>query len=55
MLSRRAGPETQPHAVANLFERTRRGLPFQFVHIHVRIYLNSGCRSGDPALPAAHI
>jgi hypothetical protein len=36
MLRGRAGAEAEPHAVAHMFERTGRRLPFQFIHIHVK-------------------
>jgi hypothetical protein len=35
VLRGRAGAKAKLHAVAHMFERSRRRLSFQFVHIHV--------------------
>ena len=40
MLGGRAGAEAELHAVAHLFQRARRGLPLQLVHVHVRARLS---------------
>ncbi len=47
MLRGRTGAEAELHAVAHVFERAGRRLPFQFVHVHAQRCLSSPafCRS----------
>src|SRR6202034_477968 len=49
MLGGRTGAEAKPHAVAHLFERTRRRLPFELFHIHAQglCFVGNRCRSSD--------
>jgi hypothetical protein len=52
MLRGRAGAEAKLHAVAHMFERTRRRLPFQFIHIHVQNIAPEAAAGCDRRYPA---